>query len=152
MNSGIRKSDLFALRWKNLDFAHQTISFIPGKTESKSGDTLHVSMNQTVTDTLTTWRQQSADTSPEALVFPSPKKKGALMVDVKRSWAAVLKAAKIENFRFHDLRHDFASQLVMKGADLNTVRDLMGHADMKMTLRYAHLAPESKLKVVKLLD
>jgi site-specific recombinase XerD len=40
----------------------------------------------------------------------------------------------------------------MKGADLNTVRELMGHADMKMTLRYAHFAPESKLQAVKLLD
>ncbi len=49
------------------------------------------------------------------------------------------------------MRHDFASQLVMKGVDLNTVRELMGHADMKMTIRYAHLAPSSKLKAVEVL-
>jgi site-specific recombinase XerD len=46
----------------------------------------------------------------------------------------------------------FVPMLLMKGVDLNTVRELMGHADMKMTLRYAHLAPESKLQAVKLLD
>jgi site-specific recombinase XerD len=49
------------------------------------------------------------------------------------------------------MRHDFASQLVMKGVDLNTVRELMGHADMKMTMRYAHLAPSSKLRAVEVL-
>jgi integrase len=150
MNIGVRRGNLFSLKWGDVDFDTGTI-YLPADT-TKPGKDLHVYMNQTIIDTLTTWRQQSTDTSPEALVFPSNKKKGALMVSIKRSWAAVLKAAQIENFRFHDLRHDFASQLVMRGVDLNTVRDLLGHTDLKMTLRYAHLAPENKLKAVKLLD
>jgi integrase len=68
--------------------------------------------------------------------------------DVKKSWYPVVKAAKLTGFRFHDLRHTFASKLVMLGIDLNTVRELLGHSDIKMTLRYAHLAPEHKAAAV----
>jgi site-specific recombinase XerD len=49
------------------------------------------------------------------------------------------------------MRHDFASRLVMAGVPLNTVRDLLGHADIKMTLRYAHLAPGTKAAAVELI-
>jgi integrase len=67
---------------------------------------------------------------------------------VDKSWQAVLKAAKIERFRWHDLRHHFASRLVQRGVDLNTVRELLGHVDISMTLRYSHLAPEQKAAAV----
>jgi len=61
------------------------------------------------------------------------------------------RAAKLGNFRLHDTRHHFASRLVIAGVLLNTVRELLGHGDLKMTLRYAHLAPEVKQAAVELL-
>ncbi|MCK4869668.1 MAG: tyrosine-type recombinase/integrase [Gammaproteobacteria bacterium] len=80
------------------------------------------------------------------MVFPN--KDGKRMLDIKTAWTHLLKSVQIEHFRWHDLRHHFASKLVMAGADLNSVRELLGYADLKMTLRYAHLAPEHKAKVV----
>jgi len=65
-------------------------------------------------------------------------------VTVYDAFKKVCSAAKIENFRFHDLRHAFASHLVTQGVDLVTVKELLGHKTINMTNRYTHLAPRAQ--------
>jgi len=59
-----------------------------------------------------------------------------------RQWGGWLKEAEIENFHWHDLRHTFASRLVTRGVDIYTVAKLLGHQNIEMTERYAHLDPD----------
>lgn len=70
----------------------------------------------------------------------------------KTAWAKLPKRADITKFRCHDLRHHFASRLVQLGVPLNTVRDLLGHSSVAMSLRYAHLAPDQRREAVAKLD
>ncbi|WJM98799.1 site-specific integrase [Pseudomonas defluvii] len=144
LNTGMRRGEVFNLEWQHVNFTTKVIT-VAGDT-AKSSQTRHIPMNSEVVSTLTGWREQ---TEGDGYVFASAA--GGRMEDVKSAWLALLAEACIADFRWHDMRHDFASRLVMAGVPLNTVRDLLGHSDIKMTLRYAHLAPESKAAAVELI-
>lgn len=144
LNTGMRRGELFNLKWLAINFETKTIT-IKGDT-SKTNDTRHIPMNKEVLNTLESWGKQSGKSR---YVFPSQN--GGRLDDVKSAWLKLLERAKITEFRWHDMRHDFASRLVMAGVPLNTVRDLLGHSDIKMTLRYAHLAPGTKAAAVELI-
>jgi integrase len=144
MNTGLRRGELFGLRWADVDFRHAVLT-VHGDT-SKTGRRRDIPLNDEALDVLRRWKAQTEGTG---LVFPS--RDGKTFDTIKKSWAGILKDANIENFRFHDLRHHFASRLVQAGASLAVVRDLMGHSDFKLTLVYAHLAPGAKAEAVALL-
>lgn len=147
LNTGMRRNALFSLRWEDIDFQAGTIFLRADAAKSKKH--MIIPMNATVRETLSAWKEQEKKDS--GLVFANPLT-GKKFDNCNNSWKSLLKAAGIEKFRWHDMRHDFASRLVMNGVDLNTVRELLGHSDIKMTMRYAHLAPEKKRMAVDTLD
>ncbi|KWB17812.1 hypothetical protein WL32_25245 [Burkholderia cepacia] len=141
LNTGMRQGELLKLRWGRVDLENSILT-VSDET-AKSGKQRHIPLNDEALAALKQWRQQQ---SRFDVVFAGDS--GAVRTDVKTAWARLLKDAQIQDFRWHDMRHHFASRLVMAGVDLNTVRELLGHSDMTMTLRYAHLAPEHKAAAV----
>lgn len=142
LQTGMRRGELFYLTWQSVDFKAALLT-VHGTT-AKSGTTRHIPLNSEALAVLRGWQDQTGEKT--GLVFAGAR--GEAFNNVRRSWEGVLAAAGIKGFRWHDLRHTFASKLVMAGVDLNTVRELLGHSDYKMTQRYAHLAPEHKAAAV----
>lgn len=145
LNTGMRKGEILGLKWDNVDLKAGFI--LLNQEQTKNSERKELPINQTLRETL----QTIAKRENVSYVFHDPST-GNRYFDVKRSFKTALKRAEIRDFRFHDLRHSFASHLVMAGIDLATVKELMGHKDFKMTLRYAHLAPSHKVKAVDTLD
>lgn len=141
LNTGLRRGELWNLQWGDVDLKRQTLT-VHGK-DAKSGQTRHIPLNNTAVSVL---KIHKGDVTP----LPSVPVFGKHLF--QKSFGNLLKAARIENFRFHDIRHTFASRLVMAGVPLNTVRELLGHSSLEMTLIYAHLAPDNLRRAVEMLS
>ena len=147
INTGLRYGELSSLSWGNTHLGDAPVVTVEAA-HAKSRKERHIPLNNAAKTTLKKWKDQKPRTS--GLVFQLPG--GGRVKSVRTAWNKVVKDAKITDFRWHDLRHHFASKLVMAGVDLNTVRELLGHSSLQMTLRYAHLAPEHKAAAVELLS
>ena len=147
MHTGIRRGELLSLEWSDVDLDKAMLT-VRGSI-AKTSKSRHIPLNPLILDVMRQWKSQ---TKGEGFVFESPE--GGRFDNIKRVWQNLLKRTEIKNFRWHDLRHHFASKLVQKGVDLYVVKDLLGHASVVMTERhYAHLAPQAKVDAVaKLVD
>jgi len=141
--TGMRRGEILNLKFEDIDFSHNIIQV----KNSKSGKRRFIPMNRTLANLLMEIKQKNGN-SP--YVFAS--RKGDPRKDFRCSFTEALRKANIKNFRFHDLRHTCASHLVTSGIDLLTVKELLGHSSLEMTMRYAHLSPDFKRKAVDILD
>ena len=138
----MRKGEIFNLKWHDIDWNNGLIHLL----RTKNNEKREIPFNETVRGILIRIKR-----NPESpYVFSSFK--GKPFVDIKKSFHTALTKAGINDFRFHELRHTFASQLVMSGVDLLTVKELLGHKNIEMTLRYSHLSCNHKKQAVKALD
>ena len=140
VHTGMRKGELLGLEWDQVDFEQGIITLH----ETKNGERRDIPMDETVRTLLKTMARSGEH------VFCDGE--GKSFVRLQRSFEVALRKSGIDDFRFHDFRHTFASNLVMAGEDLNTVRELLGHKDLTMTLRYAHLSPNHKTRAINVLD
>jgi len=139
--TGMRKGEIFNLKWRNINLANRLIIL----EYTKNGETREIPMSDNVYHILSRKYIEKYRESEE-YVFPS--KNGNAYTNVDKSFKTALNLANIKDFRFHDLRHSFASQLVMSGVDILTIKELMGHKDISTTLIYSHLAPQHKIDAI----
>ncbi len=141
--TGMRRGEVFNLQWKDLDFATRNMVI----QEPKEGRIKRLPMSQAVYDLLVGELSKGGkEPASSDRVFPFDPHNF-----VNRIFIMAVRRAEIQDFRFHDLRHTFASRLIMKGADLVTIGKLMGHHGTRMTERYAHLTDERLRDAVELL-
>jgi integrase len=139
LNTGLRRGELLGLTWEAVNIQGKLLTVTAST--SKSGHTRRIPLNREALETFETWKARQGRVGAQALVFPGPG--GERMKRIDTSWASLMKAAGLKNFRLHDCRHHFASRLVQAGVDLYTVKELLGHSEIAMTERYSHLAPDN---------
>jgi len=141
LNTAARQGELLELRYEDIDLERGLIYF--GRTKNRRLKT--IPMNQTVRGAID-WliKHRYGD-----YMFMWPWSDRVGRTTVYDAFKKACRDAEIEKFRFHDLRHTAASYLVMNGVDLATVKELLGHREIEMTLRYSHLAPAHKAKAVE---
>jgi integrase len=144
LNTGLRQGNQYALDFKMVDWGNRMLH-IP---RTKNDEPLHVALNQAALNALLRVRRRGVKSGRVFLA-----KKTGMPLRGPRTWFdAALKDAKIENFHWHDLRHTFASRLRQKGTKLEDIAEALGHKDLMMSKRYAHLGPRGLHDVVAMLD
>jgi len=142
LNTGMRKGEILSLRWADVDLKNKKITVI----NSKNNESRIIPINQTLLHEL---KALSRKGKGEYLFSDNNDRPYG---DIKKGFIAAVNRAGISNFRFHDLRHTFGSHLVMQGVGLRTIQQILGHKEIKMTMRYAHLSPEYVQNAVEKLD
>lgn len=145
MHTGMRQGEILNLQWRDIDFARSTLVVM----KSKNGMRRTLPINSVVYEQLAAKQAKTGVT--EGRVFTTPLGNELKVRFLAREFCEARDGAGIPDFRFHDLRHTFATRLVQRGVDLYKVQRLLGHKTQHMTQRYAHHSPESLREGVNVL-
>jgi integrase len=139
LNTGMRKGEILNLKWDSINLNERII-----ETRSKTKVIRIIAINDELYKMLS---HLSLKRDRRSYVFENPVT-GKPYTDNKTAWGFLLKRAGIENFRFHDLRHCFATYALLNGGDLVSLQDTLGHTDIRTTSRYAKAMIEGKRRLV----
>jgi integrase len=140
LNTGMRKQEILGLTWDRVDFNTRSIRLV----ETKNGEHREVPLNSTMLSLL--------EGLPHEGEYVFRNSRGLEYHCIKRVFESAQRKAQINHLRFHDLRHTWASWLIMGGVDLRTIQELGGWKSLSMLQRYTHLSGEHRLKAAETLD
>ncbi len=146
LNTGLRKDELLSLEWSRVDSKRKTILI----KKTKNGKPKTLPLNRIALDVLE--RRSKVRTMKNELVFFDRKGAKINGYNLSRVFSETAKKAGIKDFKFHDLRHTFATRLAQAGIEIYKISKLLGHKDISMTQRYAHHCPESLRDGVEILE
>ena len=146
LNTGLRQGELISLQWPRVNIFNKTILI----DITKNGEQRTVPLNKNALNVIE--KRSKVRNIKNDYVFLNRDRGKINPNSLGDAFRRSLKRAKITNFRFHDLRHCFATRMAQKGIDIYKISKLLGHKDIKMTQRYAHHCPESLRSGVEVLD
>jgi len=142
LHTGLRKSNILNLTWDCVDFTQEYFTFL----DTKNNKVLKIPISNKLLKELEKLPRENAYVFPNSVT-------GKPYNTIHKAFKAILNKAGIsEEFRFHDLRHTAATRMVVSGIDLVVVQEILSHADIRVTRRYAHPVPERKLAAIKALN
>jgi integrase len=158
LNTGMRQGEIFGLQWQDVDFSRNVIVV----RNSKNGERREIPMTATLCRVLVELQRHAEEKRRRKPAATQPPIGNVFMTpdgmpygggrSIRESFVRATKKAGLVDLRFHDLRHVFASNLRMRGADLLDIKEYLGHKSLAMTARYAHITTERRQEVIQLLD
>lgn len=143
--TGLRRGEIFNLKWKNIDMVNNIITV----EKSKSHKVRHIPINDKLKNFLMEYKNKTGGSGNDYVVTY----RGEKIKSLHRGWKNFLMKSGVKKYyRFHDLRHTFASYLVMNNVDITTVQKLLGHSDVQTTMRYSHISDKHTTAAVKKLN
>lgn len=143
LSTGVRQGNVLGLRWDQIDIRRRVAWYFGDQV--KNGEDLQVSLNETALAVL----ERRKGVHP---VYVFSWRGNRLKSANTKAWRAALRRAGIQNFRWHDLRHTWASWLVQQGVPLYALQEMGGWKSGAMVRRYAHFAPAQNLAHAQIID